>query len=146
MRDYEQTPRPNVEQHYHIRDLIEKQEKRASERNYYRDKAKEYQEREDLIKDAKGMVLTDFWCTDCDKDFKAMAVKQIEVDWSNSTQGIAFYKTKCFCGKWCIRLITDKNRDAYWLKSKGVQADRGKHFADLIQPYETNFNLLYGKR
>ena len=143
---YDHEPRPNIEHHYHIRELIEGQEKRTADRNYHRDKEKEREERNDLIKDAKLVTLTDFWCEGCKKDFKSIAIKQIETDWSNSTQNIAFYKTKCYCGKWCIRLITDRYRDAFWSKSKLMALDRGNHFADTIQPYETNFNLLYGKR
>jgi len=143
---YENTPRPDIELHPHIRDLIEGQEKRVYDRNYHRSKDKEKEERDDLIKDNKMMAVTDFYCTDCKKDFKGVAVKQVEVDWTNSTQRIAFYKTKCFCGKWAVRLITDKNRDGFWVRSRAVRADQGKHYADMIQPHETGFNLLYGRK
>lgn len=143
---YEHTPRPEIEHHYHIRELIENQEKRSSDRTQHRDKEKLAQEREDLIKDSKPFTLTDFWCNDCKEDFKAQSIREVEVDWSNESQRIAFYKTKHWCGKWCMRLITDRNRDPYWFKSKAVRADRGKHHNDLLQPFETGFNLLYGKK
>lgn len=143
---YEEVPRPLVEEHYHIRELIERQEKRSSDRQYHKDKQKEREERDNLIKDSKMSVITDFWCDECKEDFKSVAVRQIETDWSNSEQMIAFYKTKCFKGHWCIRLITDKFNDAYWSKSKKVALDRGKHFADTIQPFETGYNMLYGKK
>lgn len=139
------SPKPLVEEHHHIQGLIQAQNKRTEDRNYHREKEKNKAEREDLIKDSKGMVLTDFFCSRCREDFKATAVRQVEEDWANPTQRIAFYKTKCFKGHWCVRLITDKWRDAYWVKSKRVRADRAKFHNDLIQPHEENYNLLYGK-
>ncbi len=139
-------PKPLVEEHHHIQDLIDRQQKRADDRTYHRNQDKQKSERNDLIKEAKIVIVTDFWCEMCKKDFKSMAIKQIEIDWSCSEQNIAFYKTKCECGKWCIRLITDKERDAFWFRSKLVALDRGNHFADIIQPFETGFNLLYGKK
>lgn len=143
---YNEIPRPEIEQHYHIRELIEGQEKRASDRQYHRDRVKDLQERDDLIKDSKIVAITDFYCDRCGKDFKAQAVRQIETDWTNTQQKVAYYKTKCFQGHWCIRLITDRQKDKFWSKSKLVVLDRGKGFADIIQPFETNFNLLYGKK
>lgn len=143
---YEHTPRPNIEHHNHIRELIEAQEKRSEERDYSRNKQKALDERNELIRDNKMLELKDFYCRTCDDDFKGQAVKQIEVDWSNPTQMIAFYKSKCFKGHWCIRLVTDRHRDIYWFKSKRVAIDRGKHYADTLQPFETGFNLLYGKK
>lgn len=139
-------PKPIIEEHYHIQSLIDGQQKRSDDRNYHRDKEKEREERGKLIKDSRMMVATDFWCEGCKKDFKSMAVLQVESDWSCSGQDIAFYKTKCYCGKWCIRFVTDKNKDAYWIKSRTVRAEQGKYANDLIQPYQTGFNLLYGKK
>lgn len=143
---YDHEPRPNIESHYHIRELIEAQRKRSDDRTDYRNREKAREERDSLIKDNKIKELVEFYCSDCDEDFKGEAIKQIEVDWTNDTQNIAFYKTKCFCGKWCVRLITDRYRDAYWFKSKNVARDRGKHYGDTLQPFETGFNLLYGKK
>jgi len=139
-------PKPLLEEHYHIQELIERQEKRTEDRNYHRNIQKEKVENINLIKDAKLVDVLPFYCSDCKKDFVSMTIKQFEIDWSNSNQYIAYYKTKCDCGKWCIRHITDKFKDAYWFKSKKVSKDRGVHFADTIQPYESNFNLLYGKK
>ena len=146
MRDYHHIPRPTIEDHYHIRELIENQEKKSDNRTYHRNKEKEKEEREALIKDAKLVVMTDFWCTQCQKDFKSVAIRQIEQDWSNETQRIAFYKSKHDCGKWVMRLITDKFRDGFWTQSKNIARDRGVFFADTIQPHETGFNMLYGRK
>ena len=143
---YEHTPRPLVEEHYHIRELIEVQSKRSSDRSMFRDRAKLAAEREDLIVDSKPFTLTDFWCEACKEDFKAQSIKEVEIDWTNTTQRIAFYRTKHLCGKWCMRLITDRNRDAFWFKSRAVRVDQALHYNDTLQPYQTGFNLLYGKK
>lgn len=140
------SPKPLIEEHYHIRELIEAQEKRSEDRTYHREKAKNAEERSKLIDDAKKVELIDFHCTRCKIDFRMFAVKQVEIDWSCSTQSIAYYKGKHKkCGDWSIRLITDKQHDGYWLRSRAVRIDQGKHHNDLIQPHETGFNLLYGK-
>ena len=145
MTNFNQTLHPLIEDHYEIQELINNQEKRTNDRNYYRNRQKELDERTNLIKDAKGFVLTDFWCDICKKDFKSQSIKQIEDDW-NADQQIAFYKTKCFKGHWCIRLITDRFKDAFYYKSKFVALDRGNHFTDILQSFETGFNMLYGKK
>lgn len=138
-------PKPLIEEHHHIQGLIDRQEKRAEDRETHRNRSKQREERENIIKDAPDAVLQDFWCTRCGKDFKAPAIKQVEIDWTNPRQHIAFYKTK-HCRTWTMRLITDKNRDPYWCRSKMIKAEQGKYYKDLIQPFETGFNLLYGKK
>ncbi len=137
---------PLIEDHYHIRELIDAQEKRADDREYHRNKAKALEERQKLIDDSKMIVYADFHCRRCNVDFKSNSLLQVEIDWSNPNQYIAFYKGKQRkCGSWCIRLVTDKQRDSFWFRSKAVRADQGKHHNDLIQPHEDGFNLLYGK-
>lgn len=139
-------PKILVEQHYHIQELIDAQEKRANDRTLYRDRAKELEERNGLIKDAKLVEMKEFWCDKCKEDFVGLSVKQVEADWSNAYQSIAFYRGKHrACGTWSIRLITDRHKDGYWIRSKKVKADQGKHFAETIQPHQTGFNLLYKK-
>lgn len=139
-------PKPLVEEHYHIQDLIDTQAKRSDERQYHKDRIKNAEERQKMINDARMVVATDFHCSQCREDFKMNAVLQVELDWSNLAQSIAFYKGKHKkCGNWCIRLVTDKQRDGFWVRSRAVVADRGEHFADLLQPHENGFNLLYGK-
>lgn len=144
--NFNQSPHPLVEDHYHIQELITAQEKRSADRTYHRERIKGLEDREDLIKDSKLVAITDFWCDRCKEDFKAQAIRQIEVDWSNTSQRVAFYKTKCFKGHWVMRLITDRHKDGFWTKSRFVALDRGNHYADTVQPFETGFNLLYGKR
>ena len=141
---FDQTPHPLTEDHYHIQDLINAQQKRSDDRQYHKDRIKELEQREDLIEDSKPLTLTDFYCSKCKKDFKAQTVKQVEEDWT-SNQRIAFYKTKCFRGHWCIRLITDRQQDGFWQRSRLVALDRGKNFNDALQPFEIGYYTLYGK-
>lgn len=145
MRDYEYAPRPEVENHWHIRELIEAQEKRAADRTYHKDRVKALEDRDTEIREADGKKTLPFYCETCREDFVGEAVKQVEPDWS-ADQNIAFYKTKCFKGHWCMRHITDRLRDRYFFKSKRVAQDRSKHALDLIQSFETGYNTLYGKR
>lgn len=144
MRSYDYSPRPEVENHHHIRDLIEAQEKRATDRTYHQDRVKALDERDKDIREADGKKTLPFYCVSCGDDFIGEAVKQVEEDWS-ANQRIAFYKTKCFKGHWCIRLVTDRLRDGYFFKSKRIAVDRGKGYADMLQPFQTNYNLMYGK-
>lgn len=146
IRDYENTPRPDIELHPHIRMLFEAQDKRANDRTYHREKAKQRAERDELINDAHMLTLTDFFCEECQEDFKDFALKQVEVDWSNSTQHIAFYRTRCDNGHYCIRYITDRHMDPFFQRSKEMAHQRATHAEDIIQPHETGFNLLYGRK
>jgi len=143
---YEYIPRPDIEQHYHIRELIENQDKKSDDRNYHRDKEKQREERTALIKDSKLVAVIDFWCSKCKKDFKFMAVKQVEIDWTNQSQYVAFYRSKCSKGHWCIRLITDRHRDGFFQRSKLIAVDRAKYHNDILQPWQTGYELLYGKK
>lgn len=138
------SPVPLIEEHYHIADLIERQQKRADDRNYHREKDKRSQEWQQLINGAPDRVMTDFLCHNCGTEFRGVAVKQTEDDW-NTDKKIAYYKHKCDCGSWCLRRITDKNLDRYWSRSKLVRADIGKNYRDTIQPHESGFNMLYKK-
>jgi len=144
MREYDYTPRPDVEQHFHIKELIERQEKRADDREYHRNKKKGYEEREKDIKDAKLYIITDFWCDKCKEDFKSQSILEIEQDWY-ADHRLAFYRSKCDKGHWCIRLVTDKDKDRFWTSSRNIIRDRGVFYKDTIQPWETGFNMLYKK-
>lgn len=139
-------PKPLIEEHYHIEHLIDMQERRAEDRQFHKDRLKALEERNELIGDAKVIVHTDFHCSRCRKDFASIAHLQVEQDWSNLSQNIAFYKAKHReCGNWCIRLVTDKPSDAFWYRSIRVALERGVYHNDALQPHETGFNLLYGK-
>lgn len=138
-------PKPLIEEHYHIQSLIDGQEKRVEDREYHRNRAKDLEERNSLIRDSKLVTVTDFWCDRCRQDFKSMSIRQIEADWSCPTQSIAFYRAKCDRGHWCQRLITDRQKDGFWPRSRLMAVDRGGHYADTLQPWQTGFNMLYKK-
>lgn len=138
--------KPLIEEHWHIQELITAQKKRADERTYYRDKAKMKQEREDTINAEPMACVKEFYCRACNVDFLAPAIKQLQSDWNKPEQSVAFYQTKHrACGTWTMRHITEKLEDPYWFKSKKIAVDRGKHYEDLIQPFQNGYNLLYGK-
>lgn len=140
-------PKPLAEEHWHIQELIKGQQRRVEEREYARNQSKNKAARQDDINSADVLVIKDFWCHTCKEDFIAMSVKEVEQDWSNPSQNIARYHTKHKeCGTWCIRHITDKLDDPFWSKSKAVALDRGKHSVDLLQPFENNYNLMWGKK
>lgn len=145
MREYNYQPRPLIENHYHIRELFESQDKRVTDRQYHKDRIKNLEEREQVLQDSQQFTLTDFYCQVCNKDFKAQTIRQIEQSWFNPEERIAYYKTKCFQGHWCIRFITDRYRDPFWFRSKLLALDRGSHSNDTIQPYQIGYNMLYGK-
>ena len=145
--NYENTPRPELENHPHIRMLIETQEKKTKDRNLHRDKDKELAERQEEIDRYKPVDIIEFLCEECKEDFAHLAYKQVETDWSNTAQKIAFYKgVHEDCGTWAIRYITDRNADPYWMQSAQVARDRGKHFADILQPFESGFELMFGRK
>ncbi len=140
--NYDHTPRPEIENHYHIKELIERQEKRFEDKEYHRNVEKARDERKKDIEAAKNVEVKPFWCVTCHKDFVSVTYKQID-NWGDS----ACYKTKHKpCGSWCMRLITDSWRDAYWTNSKLLAKDRRDHYNDMVQPHMTGFNTLYGKK
>lgn len=139
--NYDHTPRPEIEQHYHIRSLIESQEKRANDRAKHNDIEKS---RDQNLKDIAGFKdfdTLDFYCKGCDRDFVSIGRKVID-----SWKPIAYYTTKHECGRWAIRHITDRHQDEYFFRSRKVAKDRGEAFIDLIQPFESGYNMVYGKK
>lgn len=146
MRNYENTPRPNVEHHPHIRELIEVQEKRAADRTLFRERDKQAAERDSMINDAQMKCVVEFWCAKCKEDFKGAAIKQVEADWNNPAQRIAFYRMKCFEGHWCMRFVTDRARDPFFVRSRLLALDRANHYEDTIQPFQSGYDMLYSRK
>lgn len=139
--NFDQTPHPLVEDHYHIRELIEGQQKRSADRTYHQEVEKRRDQNLKDIKEFKDVELLDFWCDRCKVDFVARAKKQID-----SWEPIAYYKIKHTCGWWTLRRITDRLNDLYWFKSRKVASDRGKATVDVLQPFESGYNMVYGKK
>lgn len=137
----DQTPHPLVEDHYYVRELIEGQQKRSADRTYWQEVEKRRDQNLKDIAGFKDIELLDFWCDHCKKDFIGRAKKQID-----SWEPIAYYKIKHMCGQWSLRRITDRLNDPYWFNSKKVAQDRGKASIDLLQPFESGYNMIYGKK
>ncbi len=138
---FDQTPHPIVEDHYYIQDLINGQEKRTADRKAHQDIEKQRDAFLKYVKDIPEIAMIDFWCECCKRDFVARVRKEID-SWGE----FAFYRTKHRCGRWAIRHITDTFRDSYWFRSRNVANDRSTHRNDLLQPFETGYNTLYGKK
>ena len=131
-------PRSIVEYHPHIQELVLAHEKRQADRQYHRDIEKMRDEAIKDIKIAPNFEKIHCYCEGCGREFTARAAKIVD-SWSP----IAYYRTKCRCGKWNIRRITDKLWDRYWFKSKEISKQRYENFADILQPFESGFNMLY---
>ena len=136
-------PKPLIEEHYHIRELIERQQKRTEDREYFRNREKEKEERLNDIKSAPDEQLMEFWCEVCQEDFRMIGKKVFQ---SNFGELVAYYRTKHKCGMNCIRHITDKYRDKYFFQSRKVKKDQVDNFNNVIQPFQTGHNMLYGKK
>ena len=136
------TPKPLVEEHYHIQELIDSQEKRVEDRNRTRAIEKQRDDTLKYIAGFKDTELLDFYCDDCNREFVARAKKHVD-NWNNN---IAYYKIKHTCGKWCMRHITDRFRDKYFFKSRRLAKDRVDMFNDTLQSFQTGFNMVYGKK
>ena len=139
-------PKPLVEEHYHIQELMERQERRHDDRTDQRTRKDELEANARFIASEPNFALKEFYCVQCDLDFVSEAVKQVEDDWNCPGHQIAFYRTKCFKGHWCMRLVTDRFMDSYFFFSKRLARDRAKHYEDTIQPFQTGYNLLFGKK
>lgn len=143
---YENTPRPQIEDHHHIRELIEIQEKRSNDRTLHREHEALLQERRKELASLPTRHTMPFWCSKCREDFQAETILEIEHAWEKPDEVIAFYRTKCFKGHWCIRLGLDKHRDPYFERSKAVAKDRGEHRADMLQPWDSGYDMLYKRK
>lgn len=89
------------------------------------------------------LSLFDFWCDNCQEDFSAPCYKtrhRLYGDW------IAVWRTICpFCENGCIRHITHKDEDVYYLKSEKIREQREKFAWDVLQPGDSGFRMAYGE-
>lgn len=83
-----------------------------------------------------------FYCVKCKQDyFPKRVVKVEQQDWN--TGGVfRFWRSK-HCGTWNTRLISQKVKDKFFIKSPSVIRDRRRNKEDLLQPNETGFDMLY---
>lgn len=85
-----------------------------------------------------------FYCKVCKKDYFPMRIVKVEQNDWNTGGTFRFWRSK-HCGVQNVRLITQKIKDKFFIKSPSVCRDRRLNSNDLIQPQQTGFNLLYGK-
>jgi len=76
----------------------------------------------------------------------AETIREDERDWGNSEEVVSFYRTKCQAGHRCMRLVLDKLKDPYWQLSRKIAAERGHYAADILQPFESGYDMLYRRK
>lgn len=83
-----------------------------------------------------------FLCSRCGQDYFPQRVVKVEQqDWN--TGGTFRYWRSKHCNVWNKRLITQKIKDPFFIKSPSVCRDRRRHLLDMLQPQETGFDMLY---
>jgi hypothetical protein len=100
-----------------------------------------FTERERMVASLPASISTEFWCEACQLDFIRQAIK-ITQTWTG--QLTAFYETRCACGAYCRRQITDKPSDPYYQQSRLLQASKRKMEIDLLQPHDPRFRIYWG--
>ena len=86
-----------------------------------------------------------FYCSKCKQDYTPKRIYKIDSkDWN--TNGIFRYWRSKHCKQWNTRLINDKTKDKFFIKSPSVIKDRRLRKLDMLQPGETGFQMLYGRK
>lgn len=86
-----------------------------------------------------------FYCSKCKEDYVPKRVYKVEsIDWN--TNGVFRYWRSKHCKRWNTRLITDKIKDKFFIKSPSLIRDRRLMKLDMLQPGDTGFSMLYGRK
>lgn len=96
------------------------------------------------ITDAPPHTRYPFWCSTCEADFFGIAHKVIRK--RPGILPIGWYVAYCPQHHKCLRRITDRNNDPYFVKSLSVKRDRARYRDDLLTPDDNRFWLLYGHK
>lgn len=143
---YEHTPRPDIEHHHHIRELMEQQDRRVADRELHRAHAAALNERRSEHSKTDLKATLPFWCARCREDFMSETIRQDEADWEDPSDFRSLYKAKCPKGHWCVRLAMDKVKDPYFMRSRLVARERGEKALDILQPFESGYDMLYRRK
>lgn len=127
-----------------VKRLKKRIESNREERAAYQRMYDKLQERTREIVDAAQKLRYPFWCEECKADFMAIAYKVIRK--RPGKLPIAWYVAFCPARHKCIRRITEKPNDPYFIKSFIVRRDRARHRDDLLTPADNRFWLLYGHK
>jgi hypothetical protein len=88
-----------------------------------------------------------FYCDSCNVDYFPQRIVKVEQqDWNTSGTFRHWRAKHKECGTWNIRLITQKIKDKFFIKSPSVLRDRRLNKNDILQPTETGFSMLYGNK
>lgn len=85
-----------------------------------------------------------FYCSKCKKDYFPMRVVKVEQNDWNTGGTFRFWRSK-HCDTWNVRLISQKIKDKFFIKSPFICRDRRLNALALIQPQQTGFEMLYKK-
>lgn len=85
-----------------------------------------------------------FYCKVCKKDYFPKKVVKVEQNDWNTGGTFRFWRSK-HCKVWNVRLISQKLKDKFFIKSPSIIRDRRRFANDLLQPQQSGFNMLYSK-
>jgi len=85
-----------------------------------------------------------FYCSKCKQDYFPKRIVKVEQNDWNTGGTFRFWRSK-HCGVWNVRLITQKIKDKFFIKSPSVCRDRRLHQLDMLQPFQTGFDMMYKK-
>lgn len=85
-----------------------------------------------------------FYCKVCKKDYFPKRVVKVEQNDWNTGGTFRFWRSK-HCGTWNVRLISQKLKDRFFIKSPSICRDRRVYRLHLLQPQESGYNMMYKK-
>jgi hypothetical protein len=130
--------------HHQVDKLERLVDRNTNERAKDKEEKDRKYDRERLIADSKDNVTSAYWCSKCKKDYQAPSRRFIETDW-NTGDNIAYYVSHCPKRHINKRFITDRLFDPYYRSSRMLQVQRIDYQKDLIQPFQSGYNMLYGQ-
>lgn len=83
----------------------------------------------------------DFWCDECEVDFTQEGYKTVHRLFGDP---IVAYRTEHECGNECIRLMTHRDHDDYYIRSDKIQEQRNQYETEFLMHEQYGFNTLYG--
>lgn len=116
-----------------------KEERAAYQRMY-----EKLQDRTREIVEAKDKWPNQFWCKTCNADFTARAHKVVSK--LPKRMPIAWWVGFCPSRHKCIRRITEKPNDPYYLHSFVIRRDRQRYRDEMLTPDDMRFWMLYGHK